>query len=229
MGTKRVRQATVLGSFLVLAGVLVLLQDFADVSAWLWFALLVVCGLAALLLYIADPPDTPMLAMAYLFLALGGMAALIMLGILRDEGVAVYVLSSVALPFLALFVLDRRKRWALIPAYVLLAVALMTALLGTGLLEERLVPSFVMFATAIPFFAVYGRDRRKWWALVPAGVMTGVAVVLLAAAAALQWVLPALLILAGVWILARTARRRYLPVSSGSSTMTTFHADQEKE
>ncbi len=208
MQTRTLIQAVVLGTFLVLAGVLLLLQTFVDLSAWLWFALMAAGGLVALVLYLADRSNLAMLIMAYVLLALAGLVALIMLNVLRDEGVAVYVLAAVALPFWAVYGRDRQKWWALIPAYVLLAVALMIGLMGLGILGERLVPAYVMFAIAIPFYVVYAWNRGLWWVLIPAGVMTAIGLFFLVAEEALQWLVPVLLILVGIWILARLLSRR---------------------
>ena len=41
-----------------------------------------------------------------------------------------------------------------------------------GSRAQPLTASYVMFAIAFPFAVVYLRDRRQWWALIPAGVMT---------------------------------------------------------
>ena len=61
---------------------------------------------------------------------------------------AVLVLIAIAIPFLVVF-LRNRKRWrALIPAYVLVAVALMIGLEGAGILREPLVAPYV---ACLPF------------------------------------------------------------------------------
>lgn len=208
MRTRTLIQAIALGGFLVLAGVLLLLQSYTDLSAWVWFVVLVVGGLAALAFYVAEPSDRAALITAYTLLAIALLVALIMLNVLRDEAVAVYVLVVAALPFLLIYARDRRKRWPLIPAYVLLALALMIALQGLGILVEALIPSYVLFAIAMPFFAVFAWDRERWWALIPAGVLIAASLFLLVAEEALEWVVPVLLILAGVWILARMSARR---------------------
>jgi hypothetical protein len=230
MGTRTVKQAIVLGIFLVFAGILLLLQTFVDLSAWLWFVLLAVGGLAALVLYLADRSDLAMLITAYVLLAIAGLVGLIMLHVVRDEGVAVYVLAAVALPFLAVYGRDRRQWWALVPAYVLLALALMIGLMGLGVLGERLVPAYVMFAIAIPFYAVYAWDRGHWWALIPAGVMTAVGLFLLVAEAALPWLVPMLLILAGVWLLVRMfANRRLSDGEEGALPERPEHGGPESD
>lgn len=203
MRTGTLMQAIVLGGLLVVAGVLLLLQTYIDLSAWVWFILLAVGGLTALAFYVADRANLAMLITAYVLLAIALLLALIMLTVMRDEGVAVYVLTAIALPFLAVYARNREQWWPLIPAYVLLALAVMIGLIGMGLLAELLVPAYVMFAIAIPFFVVYAWDRGQWWALIPAGVMTAIGLFFLIAEAALPWLVPVLLILSGIWILVR--------------------------
>ncbi len=218
MRSRTIRQAIVLGGFLVLAGILLLLQTFVDLSAWLWFALMAVGGLVALVLYLADRSDLAMLITAYVLLAIAGLVALIMLNVLRDEGVAAYVLTAVAVPFLAVYGRDRQQWWALIPAYVLLALALMIGLMGLGILAELLVPAYVMFAIAIPFFAVYVWDRRRWWALIPAGILAAVGLFLSIAEGLFPYVVPLLLVLVGLSILVRAFVRRAPADGAGLST-----------
>jgi hypothetical protein len=173
-----------------------------------WFVLLVLGGMAALAFYVTDRSDRPALIAAYALWAIALLLALIMLNVLRDEAVAVYILLVAALPFGLTYARDRRQPWALIPAYTLVAVALMIALLGLGILVGELVPPYVLFAIALPFFAVYASDRRQWWAIIPAGILTAVALFFLVAEEALEWAVPVLLILAGVWILARMSATR---------------------
>jgi hypothetical protein len=208
MRPRRFVQAIALGGFLVLVGVLLLLQSYLDVSAWVWLALMLLGGLVALGFYVLDPADRTALITAYALLAIALLVALIMLNGLRDEAVAVYVLVAVAVPFLAANARDQTTRWPLVPAYVLLALALLVALLGLGILVEALIPPYVLFASAIPFLALYAWDRSQWWAIVPAGILTAIGFFLLIAEEALEWAVPVLLILAGVWILARVLARR---------------------
>lgn len=225
MRTQTLTQAIVLGGLLVLAGVLLLLQTYVDLSAWLWFLLLTVGGLAALAFFLADRSNLGMLITTYVLLGIALLLALVMLNVLRDEGVAVYVLSAIALPFLAVYARDRQHWWALIPAYVMLTLALMLALIGAGVLGEGLVPAYVLFAIAIPFFAVYAWDRAKWWALIPAGVMTAIGLFFVIAEAALQWLAPVLLILVGIWILARMLNQRRTHLASGDTPRETPEQD----
>jgi hypothetical protein len=207
----RTLQAVALGGLLILAGVLLLAQTYIDLSAWIWFALVLLAGLVALAFYLADRSNQAMFITAYVLLAVAFLLALIMMNLLRDEGVAVYVLTVIALPFMVVWFRNRSQWWALIPAYVLLTLALMIGLLGSGILDDLLVPAYVMFAIAIPFFAVYAWNRARWWALIPAGVMTAIALFFLVTEEALQWLIPVFLILVGIWLLSRSVARRRSP------------------
>ncbi len=84
----------------------------------------------------------------------------------------------------------------------------MIVLIGRGVLSDLLVPAYVMFAIAIPFFVVYARDPKQWWPLIPGGIMAVIGLSFLIAEAAVQYVGPAVLVLVGVWILVRVFTRR---------------------
>jgi hypothetical protein len=208
MMTSSRKGALVGGGLLILFGVMSLVQVYIDLGAWVWVAALGLAGLAVFAIYFTDRSETWMLIPGYVLWAIAGLIALVMLNILREEAIAFYVLSAVGLPFLVVYLRDRANWWALIPAYVLFAVGLMVALIGTGILNDLLIPSYVMFAIAIPFFVVYISNSSNWWALIPAGIMTAIGLSFLIAEAAVQYVMPVILILAGGWILWRQFARQ---------------------
>jgi hypothetical protein len=90
---------------------------------------------------------------------------------LRDGAIACYVQLSIALPFLVLFVGDRRQWWALILAYPLLAVAGLVGLATSGIAGDGLLTAYILLVVALPFLLVYARDRGRWWALIPGGLL----------------------------------------------------------
>jgi hypothetical protein len=106
---------------------------------------------------------------------------------------------AIAFPFLYVYMNNRENWWALIPAYATSAVGVLIAL--SGFAPEFLIAPYVMFAIAFPFFYVYVRNREHWWALIPAGVMSVIGVGLLMAK--VQYVVPAALIIAGIYLLGR--------------------------
>jgi hypothetical protein len=150
-----------------------------DLSAWTWAAILTVAGLAAFAVYLTDRSDWGSLVPTYALWAVAGLLALIELGVLQDSFVATYVLTAIAIPFVVVYVRDRSQWWALIPAYVLLAIAVMLWLEEWGILQDGFIATFVLVSIALPFILIFVRNRTQWWALIPAytllavGIMVG--------------------------------------------------------
>jgi hypothetical protein len=208
MQSQTKRQALVWGGLLILFGVMWLVATLVDLSAWVWVVILALAGLGAFGVYLTDRSDLTLLIPAYVLWAVALLVALTTLNVLRDEFIAGYVLAAIALPFLVVFLRDRAQWWALIPAYVLLAVGLMVGLTASGVLTELLIPAYVMFAVAIPFLVVFALNPKVWWPLIPGGVMAVIGLALLVAEAAVEYIAPVGLVLAGIWILARQFMRK---------------------
>ena len=168
MKSRTMRQSLVWGGVLILVGVLLLVETVTDLSAWIWIILLAAGGLGAFGLYRSDRADWPMLLTAYVLWAIALLVALITLNILRDEGIAFYVLLVIALPFLAVYYRDRALWWALIPAYVLIVVAVMVGTLrtrGSGMIAGVFMSLLMRAGTIVPVLvhgtgAPVGRGRQ---------------------------------------------------------------------
>ena len=152
----------------------------------------------------------------YALLAVGLMVGLIGIRVLRDEAIATYVLWAIAFPFLIVFLNNTKQWWALIPTYVLGAIGLMVGLIGLRILKDLLIPAYVMFAIALPFFVVYLRDTKQWWALIPAGIMAVIGLSFFIAEAAVGYIGPVVLIGIGIWIVVRQLGRKE-PVQEAQS------------
>ena len=114
------KQGVVWGGLLILFGILSLVETFTDIGAWIWVIVLAVAGLGVYRVYAVDRSEKWVLILSYALFAVGLMIALITINLLRDEAVATYVLTSIALPFLVAFYQGDRNNWGLlIPAYVL--------------------------------------------------------------------------------------------------------------
>lgn len=117
---------------------------------------------------------------AFIFAGLAVTMALTNAGVSGDI-LGVPFMIGVALPFVAVFFLNRQENWwALIPAWVLVMVAIL--ILISTRISSDLVGAFVMLAIGIPFLVVYLINRKNWWALIPAGVMLVIAAVILISA-----------------------------------------------
>ncbi len=209
MQSRGARQAIVVGGLMVLFGALMLIEVFYELSAWIWVAVLIASGLGVYGIYAITRTEAWMLILSYTLLVTGIMVALITVDFLADPFIAAYVLTAIAIPFVYAFFRSERTRWGLlIPAYVLIAVGVMVLLIETDILSEDSVPAYVLLAVTLPFLVVFGRDSKQWWALIVGGITAIVGLSFLIAADVAEYVLPALLILVGGWILVRQITRR---------------------
>ena len=211
MKTKSNKHSLVWGSLLIFFGVVGLVEVYTDLTAWAWVAILAAAGLGIFGIYLTERSEWGLLIPAYVMGTIAALVALIELDVLRDDFIATFVLTVIALPFLVGFLRNREQWGLLIPAYVLLAVGVMVWLLERGVLTDLLVPAYVMFAIAIPFFVVYGRNPHQWWALIPGGIMAVIGLSFLIAEAMAGYAVPAVLILAGIWLLVRQFTHRETP------------------
>jgi hypothetical protein len=203
------KQGIVWGGLLILFGGLLLIETFIDLGAWVWVGALTIGGLGVYGVYATDRSERWLLVISYALLAIALMVALITLDILRDSFIATYVLAAIALPFLAAFLRGDRTKWGgLIPVYILLAVGVMVSLIEGGVLDDNLIPAYVLLAVAIPFFVVYARDRKQWWALIPGGITGIIGLAFLIAETAAEYILPVALVIVGSWILIRQFTQR---------------------
>ena len=80
---------------------------------------------------------------------------------MSNLAVAFYVLIAIALPFLGVYYRNRALWWALIPAYVMLAVVGVIALAEMAGASDNLVTAYVMFAIAVP--VRHARSSNPVW------------------------------------------------------------------
>lgn len=201
-GRDRDNRAALIPAYALWAVALLIALTSLDVLRGTFIATFVLSAIALpfLVIYLRHQKQWWALIPAYVLLAIALMVGLIGIRLLRNEAVATYVLWAIALPFLTVYLRDHKQWWALIPTYVLGTLGLMIGLIGVGLLRSFLIPAYIMYVIAIPFFVVYARDQKQWWALIPAGIMTALGSAFMIASAATSMLVPAILILAGLWL-----------------------------
>ena len=102
------------------------------------------------------------------------------------EWVGSLFLFLIGLSFLVVYLNNRTRTWALLVAYILGVLSIAPAMASGGGDTAAYFGSVFLFAVALPFFIVYFRDEKNWWAVIPAGVMTTLAVI--AGAAIAGWI-----------------------------------------
>ena len=203
MNTQSKKSGLVWGGLLIVFGVLALLETVTDLGAWVWVAVLTTGGLVGFSVYAMDRTEKWLLIISYAMLAVAGLLTFLTLGVLVDSYVATYVLLAIAFPFLVAFLLNRSNWGLLIPFYVLLVIGIMVPLLELGVLNDTLIATYVLLAIAIPFFIVYIRNTKNWWALIPGGILAIIGLSFLIAEASVEYIFAAALIVAGILIVVR--------------------------
>jgi hypothetical protein len=115
-----------------------------------------------------------------LFLAL----VTLLVDTMGGEWIGAMFLLLIGLVFLAVFLNNRTRTWALIVAYVFGVLSIAPMLAAGGDVAEYFGSVF-LFGVALPFYILYFRSADNWWAIIPAGALTSVGVVATVAIAGL--------------------------------------------
>jgi hypothetical protein len=208
---RRLDVRLLIGFVLVAAGVVYLLENL-NIIRWselVWAAAFSVAGLLVLGVFVRDQENWWALILGITLL---GLAASRALTHLVPDAAAVWsgpiFLGSIGLSFWLVFIVNREFWWAIIPAGVLTtlaSVAAMDAIPGVrsdGIFFLGLALTFVFVALAS------GPRGQLHWAYFPAAVL-GVLGILASVGltAAINYVWPAALILAGLFLVLRAGRR----------------------
>jgi hypothetical protein len=165
------------------------------------FYVLTAIALPFLVVYLRNRSNWWALIPFYVLISIGVMIVLTEFDILPGAFTAFYVLAVIALPFLVVFLRNRSNWWAMIPFYVLSVIGILVVLLELRVLNGLLIPAYILLAIALPFFVVFARNPKNWWSLIPGGILAFIGLSFLLATAAIQVVGAAALIVAGVVIL----------------------------
>jgi hypothetical protein len=160
------------GILLICFGLVAMMDIYFPVSDWIDLSIFFVGGLITLIIFLMDRSDWTVLIPAYVMLALAVIGAVAIWELVEGDLVGTVVLTLVALPFLVVYIRNRENWWAIIPSFILLAIALILFLTSFVGFNDDIIGPLVLFAIAIPFLVVYFRNKKEnWWALIPAYVM----------------------------------------------------------
>ena len=173
--------AGIFGGLAVTVGLATNAVDSAAVGSPLFIGLLLPFGAA----YLADRvrnwwaliPGALMLFLALTTLLVDNIGG---------EWIGSLFLFLVGLGFFVVYLNNRAHTWALLVAYILAVLSIAPAMAAGGGNTAAYFGSVFLFAVALPFFVLYFRSMEHWWAIIPAGVMTTLAVI--AGAAIAGWI-----------------------------------------
>jgi hypothetical protein len=83
----------------------------------------------------------------------------------------VIALGVLGLAVFAVYLTDTSEWWPLIPAYILVALAVFLAGIELDILGGSYIGAIILALIAIPFLVVYFRDQSQWWPLIPSYVL----------------------------------------------------------
>jgi hypothetical protein len=87
--------------------------------------------------------------------------------------------GAVGAGFLVTFVQNRTVNWwAIIPGMTLVGLALLVLLGMLNVKPDKILPVVFMGSIGASFLIVYFNDHKKWWALIPGGVVSSIAVLI---------------------------------------------------
>jgi hypothetical protein len=116
-----------------------------------------------------------------LVLIIGGMLLLLDTFGIFEGGTLFWVIVGVVagLLFLSLYFSNRDNWWALIPGIIFLTIGIMIGLNAYLPIfsDLNLSGPFILGGIALSFLLDYFAERSNWWAIIPAGMMTTIAVV----------------------------------------------------
>jgi hypothetical protein len=96
----------------------------------------------------------------------------------QGEWIGSLFLFAVGLSFVVVYLNNRTRQWALLVAYILFVLSIAPAMASFSGDTAAYFGSVFLLAIAVPFFVVYFRsEQQNWWAIIPAGVMTTLAVI----------------------------------------------------
>jgi hypothetical protein len=201
------------GSLLIIGGVLYLLENLGLVQfgGIFWAVLLLLGGLFFLSIFLANRMNWWALIPGLVLLSIGIVVAIDTFApaFIEIWGGSI-VLGGIGTSFLLIFLLNREMWWAIIPAGVLLSLAVIIGL--SNYLPDTEIGGLFLIGLGLTFAVVAiipTSQGQMLWAWIPAGVLVVIGLIITAASGDLiKYIWPVALILGGAALLFYTFRSR---------------------
>lgn len=202
------------GLVLVLGGVLLLLDSTGifNGDALFWTIVIGVAGILFLWVYFSNRDHWWSLIPGIILLAVSATIGLttFLPGFGESNFVGTIILGGIALSFLFVYLANRANWWAIIPAGVMATIAIVATLspFTTGTASGGIF--FLGLGITFALIAVLPNSIGPMrWALIPAGILGIFGIILLIAAVQyLNFIWPAAVLLAGIYLIIRSLIRR---------------------
>jgi hypothetical protein len=198
------------GLSLIAIGAFFLMQQlgwFGTVQFPFWAFAFALLGVIFLVNFVADRRQWWALIPGCIMLGLAVMILNSENKFISDALASALFMFSIGLPFLLIYLVDRRLWWALIPGGVLCVIALLTFLTGSVGISGTMITAIILFGLAIVFGVLRYATRANplmGWATWVAIILAAIGVlVLFSGPVAAEIIGPAILIGLGLFLLAR--------------------------
>lgn len=200
------------GALLIVLGLLFLLQNlglFGGLEDIIWLVLFGAGGLAFLWVFFSNQEQWWAIIPGFTLL---GLAFLIGFGEHMGAWGGALFLGAIGLSFWVIYLLRREHWWAIIPGGALVTLALVAGLSDVMPDDGMAIGGVLFLGFALTFLLVYlapTAQGRMTWALIPAGILGVMGVLMLLSLGGLiNYALALALIVAGGVLVARTLMRK---------------------
>ena len=202
------------GVILILAGVIFLVQQIFSIPIGGIFIAVLFAVAGGVFLYFLSRDRTKWW-MAIPGFTLLGIAAWILLGTqIPVNGGAIggaLFLGFVGLSFLVIYLLNRSQWWPIVPAGVLITLAIIAGIPGSGSLKGAIF--FLGIGVTFALLELHPMGRNEKWPWIPAGINLALGVFILAVSGELAgsvagWIWGALFVVIGAFFIVRALIRK---------------------
>lgn len=168
--------ALIPGGVMLFLALVTLLVDTTGNDEWIGSMFLFMIGFPFLIVYLNNRAKNwwaLIPAGVLLFLSL----IVILSTSVRGEWIGALFLVGIALSFFIVYLNNRARQWALLVAYIMFVLSLAAIMPSFGDNAAEYFGMLFLFAVGLPFFIVYFRNDKNWWAIIPAGAMTTISFV----------------------------------------------------